>query len=143
MTIIRRQALVAQPPERLFALVNDVERYPEMFPWCRAVDVLERGENTLTARLHVRASGVEFSFATRNTLMPPHRMRMTMIEGPLRSLEGDWRFESYGDGGSRIDLHLEFEPKSRLLGIATTFAFQRLADRLVDDFTAKAAQLDA
>jgi ribosome-associated toxin RatA of RatAB toxin-antitoxin module len=40
MTIIKREALVARSPERLFALVNDVERYPEMYPWCRAVEIL-------------------------------------------------------------------------------------------------------
>jgi ribosome-associated toxin RatA of RatAB toxin-antitoxin module len=85
---------------------------------------------------------VEFSFATRNTLDPPHHMRMTMIEGPLRSLDGDWRFHPYGDGGTRIELVLEFEPKSRLLGLATTLAFQRLADRMVEDFSTRAMALD-
>jgi ribosome-associated toxin RatA of RatAB toxin-antitoxin module len=142
MTIIKREALVARSPERLFALVNDVERYPEMYPWCRAVEILERGTNMVAARLHVRSSGVEFSFATRNTLDPPNRMRMTMIEGPLKRLDGDWTFTPYGDGGCRVDLVLDFEPKSRLLGLATSFAFQKLADRLVEDFSAKAATLD-
>ncbi len=142
MTTIRREALVARPPERLFALVNEVERYPELFPWCKSVDVLERQPGMVAARLHVRASGVEFSFATRNTLDPPRHMRMTMIEGPLRSLDGDWRFHPYGDGGCRIELVLEFEPKSRLLGLATTLAFQRLADRMVEDFSARAMLLD-
>ena len=37
-----------------------------------------------------------------------------------------------------VRLELRFEPKSRLLGIATTLAFQRLADRLVGDFSAAA-----
>jgi ribosome-associated toxin RatA of RatAB toxin-antitoxin module len=142
MTIIKREALVARSPERLFALVNDVERYPEMYPWCRAVEILERGTNMVAARLHVRSSGVEFSFATRNTLDPPNRMRMTMIEGPLKRLDGDWTFTPYGDGGCRVDLVLDFEPKSRLLGLATSFAFQKLADRLVEDFSTKAATLD-
>lgn len=142
MTIIKRQALIARAPERLFALVNDVERYPEMYPWCQSVDVLERGHNVIAARLHVRSSGVEFSFATRNTLDPPGHMHMTMIEGPLKRLDGDWTFAPYGDGGCRVDLVLDFEPKSRLLGLATSFAFQRLADRLVEDFSAKAATLD-
>lgn len=142
MPVIRREALVARPPERLFALVDEVERYPDMFPWCRSVDVLERQPGMVAARLHVRASGVEFSFATRNALDPPRHMRMTMIEGPLRSLEGDWRFHPYGDGGCRIELVLEFEPKSRLFGFATTLAFQRLADRMVEDFSARAMALD-
>ncbi|MFB9069060.1 type II toxin-antitoxin system RatA family toxin [Pseudofulvimonas gallinarii] len=138
MTEIRRQALIARPAAALFALVNDLEHYPRLFPWCQAVDILERGEDTVAARLHVRAGGVGFSFATRNRLEPPGLMRMTMLEGPLRSLDGEWRFTPYGDGGCRVDLHLQFEPRSRLLGLATTLAFQRLADRMVEDFSAAA-----
>lgn len=141
MPVIRRRALVAQPPARLFDLVNDVERYPQMYPWCSRVEVLEHGKNTLAARLHVRTAGVEFSFATLNTLEPPSRMHMRMIEGPLKRLDGVWSFEPYGEGGCEVQLHLEFEPKSRLLGFAGGFAFQRLADRLVEDFCACAARL--
>ena len=132
---IKRHALIARPPERLFALVNDLERYPDMYPWC--------GEDWVAARLHVRSGGIDFSFATRNTLEPPHRMRMTMIEGPLRRLDGAWTFTPYGENGCQVDLQLDFEPKSRLFGLATSFAFQKLADRLVEDFSAKAASLDA
>ncbi len=141
MPVIRRRALIAQPPARLFDLVNDVERYPQMYPWCTRVEILERGEDFLAARLHVRSAGIEFSFATRNTLEPPRRMHMQMIEGPLKRLDGVWTFEPYGDGGSEVELYLEFEPKSRLLGLAGGFAFQRLADRLVEDFSARAANL--
>lgn len=138
VTVVRREALVARPPERMFGLVDEVERYPERFAWCRGVDVLERDAGVTAARLHVRAGGVDFSFATRNLLEPPSRMRLSMIEGPLRRLDGDWHFEPYGDGGCRVRLELRFEPKSRLLGLATTLAFQRLADRLVGDFSAVA-----
>lgn len=142
MPVIHRQALIAQSPERLFDLVNDVERYPQMYPWCSRVEVLARDGASLDARLFVRSAGIEFSFATRNTLEPPRRMHMHMLEGPLKRLDGVWTFEPYGDGGCRVELHLEFEPKSRLLGFAGGFAFQRLADRLVEDFSARAAQLD-
>ncbi len=138
VTVVRREALVARPPERMFALVDDVESYPQRFDWCRSVDVLERSAGVTSARLHVRAAGVEFAFATRNDLEPPSRMRLTMLEGPLKRLDGDWRFEPYGEAGCRVRLELRFEPKSRLLGIATTLAFQRLADRLVGDFSAAA-----
>jgi ribosome-associated toxin RatA of RatAB toxin-antitoxin module len=143
MTVIHREALIPRPPAQLFALVNDVERYPQMYPWCSGVDVLERGENMIAARLHVRSGAAAFSFATRNRLEPPTRMTMTMIEGPLKRLDGVWTFTPYGDGGCRVELNLDFEPKSRLLGVATTFAFQKLADRLVEDFSAKAMTLPA
>lgn len=139
MPVVKRQALVAQPPGRMFELVNDVERYPEHFNWCRRVDLLEQTGNRVSARLHVRAGGIEFSFATRNTLSPPDHIHLDMLEGPLRYLKGDWTFRPYGDGGCRIDLVLDFEPKSRLFGLATTLAFQALADRLVQDFTTVAA----
>ena len=43
MKQIRRSALVAASPERMFALINDVARYPEFVPGCTAAQVLEQG----------------------------------------------------------------------------------------------------
>ena len=43
-----RSALVAATPEKLFALINDVERYPEFVPWCVGSEVLSRTPTEVT-----------------------------------------------------------------------------------------------
>jgi len=141
MISIRRHALVRQTPERMFDLVNDVEAYPSRFPWCAGARVLERdGDAVLVARLELRFAGITQGFTTRNTLERPLRLRMQLVDGPLRALEGEWTFAALGDDGCRIALALDFDYSGRLTGSALRLGFQGLASRMVDDFCAAAAK---
>ncbi len=134
MPRIERSALVGQPPERMFALVNDVESYPRRFSWCDAVDVQERDETSLVARLDLGLGALRTWFTTRNTLTPPEAIDMQLRDGPFKTLDGRWTFQSLGPDACKVTLVLEFEPKSRLMLPALTLGFHALADRMVDDF---------
>jgi ribosome-associated toxin RatA of RatAB toxin-antitoxin module len=138
MIQIRRHALVRQTPERMFDLVNDVEAYPSLFPWCAAARVLQRENDALVARLELRFAGITQAFTTRNTPAHPQRLRMQLVDGPLRALEGEWTFEPLGEDGCKIALALDFDFSGRLTGAALRLGFQGLANRMVDDFCAVA-----
>lgn len=144
MIEIRRHALVRRTPERMFDLVNDVEAYPTRFLWCAGASVLERdGDTVLVARLELRFAGITQRFTTRNTLDRPHRLRMQLVDGPLRALEGEWTFVPLGDDGCRIGLALDFDYSGSLTGAALRLGFQGLANRMVDDFCTAAMKDDA
>lgn len=134
MIQIRCHALVRHTPEQMFDLVNDVEAYPRHFGWCVGARVLEReGDDALTARLDLRVAGITQHFTTRNRLERPERMQVSLVEGPLRSLEGDWSFQPAGSG-CRVGLELDFDYAGGLGAIALRLGFQALANRMVDDF---------
>lgn len=134
MIQIRRSALVAQTPDRMFDLVNDVEAYPSLFPWCAGSAVTDRGENALTARLDLRFAGITQSFTTRNTVQRPERIHMHLVDGPFRQLEGEWTFQALGEVGCKIVFALDFDYSGRLTAPALRLGFQNLANRMVDDF---------
>jgi len=143
MRQIRRSALVAVSPQRMFELINDVERYPEFVPGCSAASVLERSEDCLRARLTVGSGPLRTSFVTRNRLQAPHSIDMELDEGPLRSLSGKWRLVPVGAGdmaGCRVELDLSFEVQRGLAGLALGPAIERVAGSLVDAFVARARQ---
>ncbi len=135
---IHRQALVRFTPEQMFDLVNEVEAYPRRFPWCLGAQVLEHDGQHLVARLDLRFAGVTQHFSTRNTLDRPHTIRMQFVDGPFDWLHGVWTFTALGDAGCKVSLDLDFEVSNRLTGFAFRLGFQRLADRMVDDFCAEA-----
>jgi len=135
---IRRSALVRYSPAQMFDLVNDVEAYPKRFPWCAGASVLERGERELVARLELKFAGFHQSFTTRNTIDPPHRLRMDLVDGPFRSLEGTWDFIALGDRGCKVAFALDFDYAGHLVGTALKLGFQGLAGRMVNDFCREA-----
>ncbi len=134
MTRIQRSAIVPFQPAQMFALVSDVEAYPRRFRWCAGAQVIERGEGWQVARLELRFAGMTQRFTTRNTLAPPQRLHMQLVEGPLKALDGVFSFLPLGDDGCRVGLDLGFEFAGRLWGAALRLGFQGLADRLVNDF---------
>ncbi|MBZ0221527.1 MAG: type II toxin-antitoxin system RatA family toxin [Dokdonella sp.] len=142
MIQIRRQAIVRRTPEQMFDLVNDVEAYPSRFGWCAASRVLERAEQSLVARLDLRLAGFTQSFTTRNTFERAQRLHMQLVDGPLRTLDGEWSFVALGEIGCKIALALDFDYAGKLMGPALRLGFQGLATRMVDDFVLAASKLD-
>ena len=134
---IRRSAIVRHSCTRMFDLVNDVEAYPRRFNWCADAKVLALETDALIARLDLRLGAMMQSFTTRNTLETPHRIAMQLIEGPFRALHGAWTFTTLGDAGCKIALALDFD-YSGLMGPVLRAGFQKLADRMVDEFCREA-----
>ena len=142
MIQIRRSALVRHSPQRMFDLVNDVAAYPRRFAWCSDSAILDEAENRMTARLDVRLGALTQSFTTRNSLAPPGRIGLELVEGPFRTLQGQWTFLALGDSGCKVALALDFD-YAGLMAPVLRSGFQRLADRMVDEFCAEADRIYA
>lgn len=122
----------------MFGLVNDVAAYPEFVGWCHQARVLSTTNDKVVAELTVGYGRWESSFTTENRLDPPERMEMTLVAGPFKSFRGIWTFDEAKEGGCRVALVLEFEFKNRLMAVAAGPAFQAAANRMVDEFVARA-----
>lgn len=138
MRIVERSALVSYTPAQMFALVNDVARYPEFLPWCVSARVEEISATTRVATLKVARGVLHTEFTTRNTLLPDAKIDMQLTHGPFRELRGAWRFEAIGGRGSRVEFRVEFEFKNRLTAVAFNSAFEALCGTIVDAFTVRA-----
>jgi ribosome-associated toxin RatA of RatAB toxin-antitoxin module len=145
MREIQRSALVAYTPAQMFALVDDFERYAEFLPWVSAAQLLERTDSERVGRLEVSRAGLREQFTTRNTVTPPSRLEMKLLDGPFRLLEGAWSFDPIGDAqaprGTRIGLVLRFEFKNRMTDLLLASKFASSCDTLVDAFVKRARDI--
>ncbi len=140
MIQIRRSAIVRQTAQQMFDLVNDVEAYPRRFSWCSAAQVLDREPGALVAKLELRIAGMNQDFTTRNTLDPPQRIAMQLAAGPFRQLHGAWEFMALGDDGCKVSLALDFDYAGRMMAPVMRAGFEKLADRMVDEFCREASR---
>lgn len=138
MPSINRSVLLAHPVGDVFALVNRVEDYPEFLPGCTRAEILSHTESEVVARLEVAVRGRRETLVTRNRMTPDRAIALEMIEGPFRRFRGHWRFTELGDAGCRVDLELSFELSNRLVGAFAAPFVNRIADRVVDAFAARA-----
>ncbi len=136
MREVKRSALVALPPRRLFALINDIESYPQFLPWCSHARVLSRTEREIVATIGVHRGPLHGEFTTRNELDPDHRVTMRLIKGPFTMLEGEWRITPAGEG-SMVELALRFQFKHTLSAMLFEQKFAETIGSLVDAFVVR------
>ncbi|MEY4966654.1 MAG: hypothetical protein RL274_2237 [Pseudomonadota bacterium] len=134
----RETRIVPYPAELMYAVVSDVEKYPEFLPWVVALRVLSRGENCMTAEMAVGYGALRERYTSDVTLDPAqHRVDVTQIKGPFKTLENHWRFTST-DAGCEIEFSIQFEFKSRLLHSVAGAKFEKAMLKMSDAFEARA-----
>jgi ribosome-associated toxin RatA of RatAB toxin-antitoxin module len=141
MQVVERSALVTFTPAQMFALVNDVPRYPEFLPWCVGVRVEDVSPTERIAMMKIAHGVLQTEFTTRNTLIPDAQIDMQLTHGPFRDLTGEWRFEAIGARGSRVNFKVEFEFKNRLTAAAFNAVFETLCGSIVDAFVVRAKKI--
>ncbi len=141
MQVVERSALVTFTPAQMFALVNDVPRYPEFLPWCTAARVEDISATERIATLKIAHSVLQTDFTTRNTITADRQIDMRLTHGPFRDLKGAWHFEAIGARGSRVHFIVEFEFKNRLTAAAFNAVFESLCGSIVDAFVTRAKKV--
>jgi len=131
------QRLLPYTPEQMYALVADVERYPEFVPLCSALKVRQRtpkpdGTEIVVCEMTVSFKLVRETFTTRVTLDRAQlNILVEYLQGPFSNLENRWTFEPKSDTSCDVGFYLAYEFKSRMLAMlmGTMFdtAFQRFA----------------
>jgi len=126
--------------EQLFALVADIERYPQFLPWCRAARIVERGEKEFLGELVISFAHMSESYVSRVTLSAPEAIDVTMVKGPFEYLVNRWKFTPK-PGGCEIDFFIDFKFRSRLLDKMIGPLFSRATDKMVAAFRTRADAL--
>jgi len=133
-------------PEQLCELVGDVARYPDFLPWITSMrtwnpQILPDGTNTLDSEATVGFSMLTERFASRVRRDPINReVQVSLLSGPFKRLVNEWRFTEHAQG-TEIAFMIDFEFKSRLLTIMLEANFERVVNKLIACFDARAAQL--
>lgn len=138
MTKISKQANVAFTAKQMYALVSDIETYPDFLPWCTKTDILQQNGDSLIASVSVSMGKIKQSFTTRNEMKVDNSINMKLIEGPFKELNGHWRFHDDANGNCSVSLDMQFEFKNKIVKHAFGAAFKMITDSMVDAFIERA-----
>ena len=128
-------------PEQLFDLVADVQRYNEFLPWVVAVRVRSSSAQETVADLVVGFNAFKERFTSRVMKDPPNRICVDSVEGPLKYLHNEWKFDRAADGGTNVNFSVDFAFKSRLFETLAGSMFDRALRRMTAAFEQRAAAL--
>jgi coenzyme Q-binding protein COQ10 len=128
-------------PEQLFDLVADVARYDEFLPWVSAVRIRSDNEKEMVADLIVGFNAFKERFTSRVMKERPTRICVDYVEGPLKYLHNEWKFDRAADGGTNLGFAVDFAFKSRLFETLAGAMFDRALRRMTNAFEQRAAAL--
>lgn len=133
--------------DEMYALVADMERYPEFLPWCGAARIRDRHPDDGKRQVmdvDIVASFKVFRerFGTRVVLDPEARViDSRLLDGPFRQLHSRWAFRALADGGCEVDYRVEFEFRNAVLRRVMNTVFAEAQARIMKAFERRAADL--
>ena len=122
-------------PEQLFALVGDVEAYPQFVPWITAMRTwngrADAQVSTVDAEAQVGFSFLREKFATRvRRDAAALSVDVSLLYGPFKRLSNQWRFSPH-EAGTTVEFVIDFAFKSKILDAMLAANLDRAANTLI------------
>jgi coenzyme Q-binding protein COQ10 len=149
MKSFRTRRHVSHSAADMFALVCNIESYPQFVPLCEAMKVRRRtepapGVTELVAEMQVGFKAICERYTSRVTCDANKlEVMVDYIDGPFRKLDNRWSFreEAPGPDGSprsMIEFFIAYEFKSMALGLVMGAMFDKAFQKYADAFVARA-----
>ncbi len=135
---------VAHSAAEMFALVADVEHYPEFVPLCRSLTVRKRssdgeGRDVILADMTVAYKLIRETFTSRVTLdRNKLEILVEYLEGPFQKMNNHWTFTPAGDNACDVEFFIAYEFRSRTLGLLMGAMFDAAFRRFATAFERRA-----
>jgi ribosome-associated toxin RatA of RatAB toxin-antitoxin module len=138
---LSKRAIVPYSAEQMYQLVNQVDDYPKFLNWCSSASILKQTATQITASVEINKAGLTQSFTTINTLTPNQRIDMTLKEGIFKQLNGAWIFTKLNDNACKVVLNLNFSFSSKIIDMAISPIFTKIANSQLDAFITRAKNI--
>ena len=131
----------------MFDLVADVEQYPQFVPMCSALKVRQRtsggeGIETIVADMTVSFKLVRETFRSRVTLERPKlQILVEYLQGPFSRMQNRWSFKPAGEAACDVEFFIDYEFRSRMLGMLMGSMFDVAFRRFASAFEQRADQV--
>jgi coenzyme Q-binding protein COQ10 len=128
----------------MFDLVADVDTYPKFVPLCAGMRVRSRsqkgeGATMLVADMTVAYKLIHQTFTSRVTLdRPSLKIDVEYVDGPFRRMQNHWRFHPAGEQSCDVEFFIDYEFKSRTLGLLMGTLFETVFRRMAAAFEQRA-----
>ena len=139
--MVKKSVLIEHSSQQMFDLVDRVEDYPQFLPWCSLTRCIFRDDTRTIATLHINYRSVKSHFTTENNKESPFSMKITLVDGPFRRLDGVWHFKPLAAHACKIEFQLSYEFSSKMFEKVIGPVFSQIANTFVDAFVKRAAQV--
>ncbi|USX17088.1 type II toxin-antitoxin system RatA family toxin [Oxalobacteraceae bacterium OTU3CAMAD1] len=138
MAVVHKSVFLGYSAQQMFDLVANIDDYPKFLPWCSGVEIRERRDNVVVASIGINYHGVKQSFTTSNENTAPTTIKMKLVDGPFKTLDGVWTFKALREDACKIEFDMRYEFSGTLLDKLVGPVFGMIANSMVDSFCKRA-----
>lgn len=129
-------------PQQMYALVADIEKYPEFLPWCTSARIIRKEGERVVAELKIGYKMFSERFISNVLLDADNKkIEVSYVAGPLKALRNEWTFHAEGKKKCRIDFFVHFEFSNPLLAGLMNMFFDVAFLRMVNAFEKRAGEI--
>jgi len=127
----------------MFALVADIERYPEFLPLCKGLTMRSREQvedmEILTADMTVAYKFFSETFTSKVTLnRHAHTILVEYLDGPFTHLENRWEFIETDERKCDVNFYIAYELRSTPLQMLMGGMFDQAFGKFSEAFEERA-----
>jgi coenzyme Q-binding protein COQ10 len=137
---------VRHAASEMFALVGDVDRYPEFVPLCSGMRVRSRtekdGTTVVVAVMTISYKVIQQSFTSRVTLNHEKlSIDVDYLDGPFSRMHNRWTFRPLTEKTCDVEFFIDYEFRSRAFALLAGAVFDQVFRRMSGAFEARADKL--
>ena len=142
MKISKQEVIINHPAKSIYEIVLDIEKYPEFIPWCSAVRIRSKTKKNIIADLLVNYKYFQKTFTSdvrfdSNNLI----INIIYIEGPLKNLQNQWKFEKVEDKKTKVHFKIKFKFKNVIYQKITELFFDLIENKMIQSFKKRADEI--
>jgi len=115
MPKVRDSRVFDLPRQEIYALMMDIERYPDFIPFVRRLKIVSQAGGITQADIRIGVMGLDFSYRCAITAQPYDRISIRDVAGPFAYLRCEMTFEELAANKTRVVYDFDSQFKSRLM----------------------------
>ena len=142
MKISKQEVIINHPAKSLYDIVLDIEKYPEFVPWCSGVRILSKSKKNIIGDLLINYSFFKKTF-TSDVRFDPNNLiiKVIYINGPLKNLKNQWKFEKVKDKKTKVHFTIKFEFRNILYQKISEIFFDLIENKMIQSFKKRADEI--
>ena len=131
--LIKKEVIILKDIKTVFNIVNNVNSYKNFVPYCIDSAVLIDKSDVIEAKLDFNLKGLKVSFTTSNKINKYKCIKMTLVDGPFKYLDGVWDFKEV-NGKTVIYLTINYEAKNKIVEYTIGKSLEKITNYLIEAF---------
>ena len=142
MKTSHQEIIINHSAKELYEIVLDIEKYSEFIPWCSSSIIRSKTSKNIIADLIVEYKFYSKKFTSDVRFDSKDLfINVLYIEGPLKNLVTQWKFEKIHNKKTKVFFMIKFEFKNFFFQKISNIFFDLIENKMINSFKKRADEI--